>query len=325
MKRTRVLSAALLACCVVAPASAQDVYPNRIVKVIVGFPPGSAADVTARLIAPRLGDGLGQAVIVENKAGASSNIAAEAVVRAPADGYTLMLGSAANAIGASLNKQAHFDFARELVPVAPLTSLPNLLVVHPSLPVHSVQELIAYAKSEEAQKQGILYGSTGSGTVPHLSGEMFNAMAGVKLVHIPYKGSPPAVTDLLAGRVQVMFSPASTVLPHIKAGTLRALASTGSKRTPAAPELPTVAESGLPGYETSIWFGLFAPAATPREIVERLSREAARATASPGLKAQFAAQAIDVMSGTPEQFGAYVRQEIEKWARLVEASGARLD
>jgi tripartite-type tricarboxylate transporter receptor subunit TctC len=325
MKGTSVLSAALLACCTVFSAGAQDAYPNRIVKVIVGFPPGSAADITARMVAPRLGDALGQAVIVENKAGASSNIAAEAVVRAPADGYTLMLGSAANAIGASLSKQTHVDFARELVPVAPLTSLPNLLVVHPSLPVHSVQELIAYAKSDEAQKNGILYGSTGTGTVPHLSGEMFNAMAGVKLVHIPYKGSPPAVADLLAGRVQVMFSPASTVLPYIKAGKLRALASTGSKRTPAAPELPTLAESGLPGYETSIWFGLFAPAGTPREIVERLSKEAARATASPELKAQFAAQAIDVMTGTPEQFAAYVRREIEKWARLVETSGAGVD
>jgi tripartite-type tricarboxylate transporter receptor subunit TctC len=321
-----VFAAAMLGCCVATSALAQDAYPTRPVKVIVGFPPGSAADVTARLVAPRLGEGLGQPVIVENKAGASSGIAAETVVHAAADGYTLMLGSAANAISASLNKQLAFDFARDLTAVAPLTSLPNLLVVHPSLPAHSVQELIALAKADEAQKRGgIAYASTGSGTAPHLAGELFNAMAGVKLLHVPYKGSPPAVTDLLAGRVQVMFSPASTVLPHIKAGTLRALASTGAKRTPAAPDLPTIAESGLPGYECSIWFGLFAPAATPRGIVDRLNREATRASASPELKALFAAQAIDTLSGTPEQFGAYVRTEIQKWARVVEASGARLD
>jgi tripartite-type tricarboxylate transporter receptor subunit TctC len=276
----------------------------------------------ARIIAPRLGENLGHLVIVENKPGAGSNIAADSVARAPADGYTLLLGSVANAINSSLSKGLSFDFERDFIPVAGIATLPNLLVVHPSLAARSVRELIAAAKTTPG---GILYGSSGNGTAPHLSGELFNLMAGVKLVHIPYKGSPQAVTDLLAGRVLVMFSPVSTVLQHIKAGTLRALASTGSQRTGAAPELPTIAESGLAGFETSVWFGLFVPAGTPREIVERLSRETALVLAAPELKSQFASQGIDVMVNTPAQLGEYVRRETDKWAQVIERSGARMD
>jgi tripartite-type tricarboxylate transporter receptor subunit TctC len=308
----------------VAPdaVQAQGAYPNRPVKLVVGFPPGSAADVVARIVSARLGDSLGQPVVVENKPGAGSNIATESVARAPADGYTLFMGTVANTINASLSKNLNFDFARDLVPVAGLASVPNLLVVHPSLAVRSVQELIAAAKARPGE---ILYGSSGNGTSPHLSGELFNLMAGVKLGHVPYKGSPQAMTDLLAGRVLVMFSPASTALPHIKASTLRAIASSGTQRTAAAPDLPTISESGLPGFETSVWFGLVAPAGTPREIVERLNREAVRALAAPELKSQFAAQGIDTMGGTPEQFAAYIREETGKWARVVQASGAKID
>jgi tripartite-type tricarboxylate transporter receptor subunit TctC len=320
-----VLAAAALglagAACAQSAASG-PAYPVKAIKLLIGFPPGSAADVVARIVSPRLGETLGQPLIAENRAGASSSIAAEAVVRSPADGYVLFFGSVANAINASLNKDLTFDFTKDLAPVAGLTTMSNLLVVHPSLGVRSVAELIAAAK---AKPDAILYGSSGNGTSPHLSGELFNLMADVKMVHIPYKGSPQAVTDLLAGRVQVMFSPASTVLAHIKAGKLRALASTGAQRTAAAPELPTVSESGLPGFETSIWFGLFAPAATPRDVIDRIARETARVLAAPDVRAQLARQGVDPMPKTPEQLGEYVRDEVDKWGQVVRNSGARVD
>ena len=303
-------------------AQAQGAYPNKPLKLVLGFPPGSAADVVARLLAPRLGDNLGQPVVVENRPGAGSNIAGEAVARSPADGYTLLLGSVANAINATLSRNLSFDFARDFAPVSGVATLPNLLVVHPSVPAKNVQELIAAAK---AKSDGLMYGSSGNGTAPHLSGELFNLMAGVKLVHVPYKGSPQAVTDLLAGRVLVMFSPASTVLQHIRAGSLRALASTGLTRTGAAPELPTVAESGLAGFETSVWFGLVAPLGTPADILDRLNRDTQRALAAPELKTQFTAQGVDAMGGSRDQLAAYIRQEIDKWARVIQASGAKID
>jgi tripartite-type tricarboxylate transporter receptor subunit TctC len=305
-----------------AIASAQTSYPVKPVRIIIGFPPASAADIVGRVVAAKMSDGLGQQLVIENRPGASSNIATEAVVRAPADGYTLFMGTIANTINASLYSKLPFDFARDLAPIAAVASVPNLLVVHPSLPVRSVQDLINVAKAKPGE---ILYGSSGNGTGPHLSGELFNLMAHVKLVHIPYKGSPQAMTDLLGGRVMAMFSPASTALPHIKAGTLRALAASSARRTSVAPDLPTVAESGLPGFETSVWFGLLAPAATPRDIIERLNKEVARAIGDGEVKKQFATQGIDAMGGTPEHFATYIREETAKWARVVQVSGARLD
>ena len=318
--RSALLAAAAIFC--TASAWGQDHYPSRAMRLVVGFPPGSAADVVARIISPRLAEGLGQPVLVENKPGAGSNIAAESVARSSADGYTLFFGSVANAINTTLTKGLSFDFERDFVPVSGIATLPNILVVHPSIDARSVRDLIAVAKDKPG---AILYGSAGNGTSPHLSGELFNLMAGVKLVHIPYKGSPQAVADLLAGRVQVMFSPPSTVLPQIKAGRLRALASTGSRRASVAPELPTIAESGLPGFETTIWFGLFAPAGTPREIVDRLSRETARVLGTPGVKSQLASQGVDIMPSTPAELGEYVRSETDKWSQVVRASGARVD
>jgi tripartite-type tricarboxylate transporter receptor subunit TctC len=297
-------------------------FPSKPLRIVVGFPPGASADVAARLVAAKMSESLGQAVLVENKPGAGSNIATEAVVRSPADGYTLLLGTIANTINATLSKNLPFDFGRDLAPVTSLASLPNLLVVSPSLGVSTVQELIAAARRKPGD---ILYGSSGNGTGPHLSGELFNLMAGVKLTHIPYKGSPQAMTDLLAGRVQAMFAPASTALPHIKAGTLKVLAVSSARRSDSAPELPTIAESGLAGFETSVWFGLLAPAGTPKDIIDRLNREANRALADPAVKTQFAAQGIDAMGGTPEQFGAYIRDETAKWARVVQVSGATID
>jgi len=326
MKKSIALSfavglASLFALAASATAQAQS-WPSKPLRIVVGFPPGASADVAARLVAAKMSESLGQTVLIENKPGAGSNIATESVVRAPADGYTLLLGTIANTINASLSKNLPFDFGRDLAPVASLASLPNLLVVTPSLGVATVQELVATAKRKPGE---ILYGSSGNGTGPHLSGELFNLMAGVKLTHVPYKGSPQAMTDLLGGRVQAMFAPASTALPHIKAGTLKVLAVSSAKRTGASPELPTIAESGLPGFETSVWFGLLAPAGTPRDIIERLNREANRALADPAVKTQFAAQGIDGMGGTAEQFAAYIKDETAKWARVVQASGAKID
>jgi tripartite-type tricarboxylate transporter receptor subunit TctC len=306
-----------------APAAwAQSAYPAKPVRVVLGFPPASAADIVARVVGAKMADGLGQQIVIDNRPGASSNIATEFVVRAPADGYTLLIGTIANTINASLYAKLPFDFARDLVPIIAVAAVPNLLVVHPSLPVRSVQELIKFAQARPGE---ILYGSSGNGTGPHLSGELFNLMGHVKLVHIPYKGSPQAVTDLLGGRVMVMFAPASTALPHIKAGSLRGLASSGAQRASAAPDLPTIAEAALPGFETSVWFGLLAPAPTPREIVDRVNRETLRALGDADVKKQFAAQGIDAMGGTPDQFAAYIREETAKWARVVQASGAKLD
>ena len=326
MKKSIALSfavglASLFALAASATAQAQS-WPSKPLRIVVGFPPGASADVAARLVAAKMSESLGQTVLIENKPGAGSNIATESVVRAPADGYTLLLGTIANTINASLSKNLPFDFGRDLAPVASLASLPNLLVVTTSLGVSTVQELVAAAKRKPGE---ILYGSSGNGTGPHLSGELFNLMAGVKLTHVPYKGSPQAMTDLLGGRVQAMFAPASTALPHIKAGTLKVLAVSSAKRTGASPELPTIAESGLPGFETSVWFGLLAPAGTPRDIIERLNREANRALADPAVKTQFAAQGIDGMGGTAEQFAAYIKDETAKWARVVQASGAKID
>jgi tripartite-type tricarboxylate transporter receptor subunit TctC len=301
---------------------AQSTYPSKPVKITVGFPAGSSADVTARILAKKLGDNLGQQFIVENKPGAGSNIATDAVAHAPADGYTLLMGTVANTINASLAKNLTFNFATDLAPITLVATVPNILVVHPSLDVGSVQELISRAKSQPGQ---ILYGSSGNGTSPHLSGELFNYMAGVKMVHVPYKGSSQAVTDLLAGRVGVMFSPASTVLPHIQAGTLKALASSGSKRAGVAPDLPTISETGLTGFDTAVWFGLLAPASTPREILERLSAAVNQALGSADVKAQLANQGIDVLGGTPNDFSRYIRQETDKWAKVIEVSGAKIE
>lgn len=297
-------------------------YPSKPVRLVLGFPPGSAADVVGRIFAAKLGDGVKQTIVVDNRPGAGSNIATESVARAPADGYTLFMGSVANTINASLYKSLPFDFGRDFAAITGIASVPNLLVVHPSMPVRSVKELIAVAK---ARPNEILYGSSGNGTSPHLSAVLFSSMTGVKIVHVPYRGSPAAVTDLVAGRVQVMFAPASTALPFIKAGRLRALAASTAKRPAIVPDLPTVAEAGVKGFETAIWFALFAPAATPKDIIERLNGAAVQALADADLKQKFAAQGIDPIGGTATQTAEFVQNELGKWAKVVRESGAKLD
>ena len=305
----------------VTAAQAQP-YPSKSVRVISGFPPGSGADITARVIGVKLYEATGQQFFVDNRPGAGSNIAAEIAAKSAPDGYTLFIGTVANTINATLYSKLPFDFARDFAPVALTTAAPNVLVVHPSVPAKSVKELVALAKSRPGQ---LNFASAGTGTAPHLSGELFNAMAGVKMTHIPYKGSPPAVTDLVGGSVDAMFSPASTVIPHIKSGRLRALAATTATRMPALPELPTVSEAGLKGYETVTWFGFVAPAKTPPAVITRLNTEINKVLTLPDVRNQFEIQGIALLGGSPERFADYIREEITKWAKVIKLSGAKAD
>jgi tripartite-type tricarboxylate transporter receptor subunit TctC len=321
MTQGKRLAAALAAALVTwfcAAALADDAYPLRPVHIIVGFGPGASADIAARVLAQRMGQTLGQQFVIENRPGAGSNIASEYVARAPKDGYVLLFGTVANTINTTLSKNLTFDFGKDFAPVSLAVTLPNILVVHPSLGVGSVADLITLAK---AKPQQIFFGSSGVGTSPHLSGELFNELAGVKLVHVPYPGSAQAVTDLLAGRVQVMFSPASTVLPHVSDGKLKALASTQIKRTSVAPNLPTMTEAGLAGFDTSVWFGLLAPAGTPREVVTKLNHAVNDALASDDVRALLRAQGMDPLGGTAETFARMIVSETEKWARVITAAG----
>jgi tripartite-type tricarboxylate transporter receptor subunit TctC len=305
--------------CAAPPAAAQD-YPSRAVKIIIGFGPGATADITARVLAQRFNEKLGQQFVVENKPGAGSNLAADFVARAPKDGYTLLMATTANAINQTVSPNLSFDFVKDLAPVTLVASVPNVLVAHPSLGVASVPELIALAKSKPEQ---IFFGSSGVGTSTHLSGELFNQMAGVKLVHVPYPGSAQAIADVLTGRIALLFSPASTVLPHVRDGKLKALATTGGKRTAIAPELPTVAEAGLPGYETDLWLALLAPAGTPRAVIDTLSRAVNEALRVNEVVAPLRAQGIDPLGGTPEEFGRYLQTEVQKWETVAKAAGVK--
>jgi tripartite-type tricarboxylate transporter receptor subunit TctC len=300
-------------------AGAQD-YPSRPVKIIIGFGPGSSADITARVLAQRFNEKLGQQFVVENKPGAGSNLAADFVARAPKDGYTLLMATTANAINQTLSPNLSFDFAKDLAPIALVAAVPNVLVAHPSLGVASVQDLIALAKAKPEQ---IFFGSSGVGTSTHLSGELFNQMAGVKLVHVPYPGSAQAIADVLTGRIALLFSPASTVLPHVNDGKLKALATTGARRTTIAPNIPSMAEAALPGYETDLWLALLAPAGTPRAVVDTLSHAVNQALQVNEIVAPLRAQGIDPLGGTPEEFGRYIEAEIRKWAAVAQAAGLK--
>jgi tripartite-type tricarboxylate transporter receptor subunit TctC len=304
----------------VASARADDPYPTKPVHVLVGFPAGSVADVVIRLLTPRLSQDLGQPFVVENRPGASSNIAAELVARAPKDGSTLFMATIANTINASLYHHLPFNFATDLAPVMMIASVPTVLAVNPQFPAHSVAELIAVAKDKPGQ---IFFASSGNGTFTHLLGELFNMTAGVQLAHVPYKGSPEVLSDLIAGRVMVTFIPASAVLPHAQAGTLRLLATTGPRRAAVAPDLPTVAESGLPGFEASLWMGLLAPAGTPPAVIERLAKALTGALAASDTKAQLAAQGIDEIGLGPAEFAAYIHSDTDKWSKVVTAIGLK--
>jgi len=303
-----------------ATAVAEGDYPSKPVRIVVGFGPGSAADITARVLAQRLSKTMGQQFIVENKPGGGSTVAADQIVRGPKDGYTLFMGTVANVINAVMQPNLAFDFSKDFAPIAYTTSSPNILVVHPSTGVNDVKELIALLKAKPEQ---VFFGSSGVGTSPHLSGELFNMMAGTKMVHVPYSGSAQAVTDLLAGRTQAMFSPASTVLQYVEAGQLKALASSERTRATAAPGLPTVAEAGLPGFDTSVWFGVMGPAGMPREVVEKLSHAINEALGNEEVTIPLRAAGLDIKGGTPEQLGDFIASETKKWNDVVAAAGLR--
>jgi tripartite-type tricarboxylate transporter receptor subunit TctC len=313
------LTLALAAVAAVPQGRAGD-FPSQPLRLIIGFPPGSAADITARLVGATMSETLGQQVVVESRPGAGSSVAAESVVRAPADGYTLFIGTSSNVTNAVINPNLRFDFAKDFAPITPLTGLPLILAVHPSLGVSSVEDLIALAKSKPGE---LTYATVGPGTVPHLSTELFSVRAHIKLVHVPYQGSPPAVTDLLAGRVSMMLGVASTIMPHVEAGRLTALASSSAKRPHIAPNLPTMVEAGLPDFEAGVWFGLVAPAGTPRAVIEKLAAAANEALKSDDVVAKLRAQGFEPLGGPPDEFGRFIARETVKWAAAAEAAGLK--
>lgn len=317
----RVAAAAAFLAVVAAPmAQAQSDYPNKPVRLVVGFIPGSSADITARVLGNRMGQILGQTVVVENKAGAGSSLAADQVARSPSDGYTLFIASSANITNEAINPNLPVKIAKDFTPVALINSAAVILVVHPSLGVNSLKELIELAKKKQDE---LSYASTGVGTAPHLSGELFNMRNGTKLLHVPYQGSPQAATDLIAGRVGLMFSPASAVVSQVQAGTLKVLASATGKRPGILPDVPTMAEAGMPDFETSIWFGLVAPVGTPKEIVDKLAKAVAEASTSPDVVASWKPQGIDPVSGGPEQFGRHIANESKRWGEVAAAAGLK--
>jgi tripartite-type tricarboxylate transporter receptor subunit TctC len=304
----------------VASLDAQSDYPSRPVRLIVGFIAGSSADITARVLSNRLSQTLGQQFVIETKPGAGSSLAAESVARAPKDGYTLFIGSSANVTNAAINSHLAFDIGKDFAPIALISTAAVVLVVHPALGVDSVRELIALAKSKPGE---VLYASTGIGTAPHLSGELLAMRAGLKLVHVPYQGSPQAATDLLAGRVAMMFSPASAVIAQIESGALKALASASSQRPGILPNIPTMAEAGLPDFDTSIWFGLMAPAGTSRDVIEKLARTVREAVRSTELAAAWRPQGIDPLDGGPEEFERHIASESRRWGHFAGAAGLK--
>jgi tripartite-type tricarboxylate transporter receptor subunit TctC len=300
-------------------ASAQG-YPARQVRVIIGYPPGGSADITARLMTQWLGERLGQSFIVESRAGGGTNIATEAVINAPPDGYTLLLVAPANAINATLYEKMNHVFLRDIVPIAGIIRFPNVVVVNPSVPVNSIPELIAYAKANPGK---LNMASSGNGSTIHMSGELFKMMTGVNMVHVPYRGGALALTDMVGGQVQVMFDNIPTAMEFVRSGKLRGLAVTGATRSETLPDLPTVADF-LPGYEATSWYGLGAPKGTPAEIVDKLNREVNALLADPKVKARFAELGATLLPGSPADFAKLLADETEKWGKVVKFSGAKV-
>ncbi len=311
----------IIAAIAVPAALHAQTYPAKPVRILVGFTPGAGVDIAIRLIAPKIGDALGQQIVVDNRPGAGGNIAAELGARAPADGYTLFAGGAPAAISQTLYSKLPYDLLRDFEAVALVASVPVLLVVHPSLPAKSVKDFVAIAR---ARRSELSYASTGSGSTPHLTAEMLRMQSGITILHVPYKGTPLALTDLLAGNVTFMFANILSVLPHVQSGRLRALAITSAKRSPIVPELPTVAET-YAGFESGTWYGLMAPSNTPREIITRLNEVVTRVMRLPDVREKFLAQGAEPLSGTPREAAAFTRAEVAKWGKVVKASGARVD
>ena len=318
MNVRNLLVAVLVAGSAAAPVQAQT-FPAKPLRLVVGVPPGGTTDIVARAVGQKLSEQLGQPVVIDNRGGAGGNIGAEAVAKSPPDGYTLFLATIGTmAINQLLYKEMPFDTMRDFAPVSQLTSMPQVMVIHPSIPATTAQEFVAHAKRPGVQ---LNFGSGGTGTATHLAGELFAHMAGIKMSHVPYKGNGPAMTDLLGGRVSAMYDQIVTALPHVRTGKLRALGVTTATRAAIAPEIPTLAEAGLKGYEVTTWHGLLAPAGTPAPILVRLSQEVARALQSPEVTQRFAANGAEPVASTPAQFGDFMRAEIRKWTDTVRAAG----
>lgn len=322
-RRAVLQGAAALACGgLMAAASAQG-FPTRPITIIVPFSAGGTTDILARIVGQGLTTELGQSVIVDNKPGAGGNIGASLAAKAQPDGYTLFMGTVGtHAINQALYKKMPFDPVKDFAPLSRVATVPNLLVAHPSQPFKTVKELIAYAKAHPGD---VTYGSPGSGASPHVSGALFQSMTGAQLTHVPYKGSAPAMSDLLGGQIAVMFDNMPSAIQHVRSGKLRPIAVTTAKRSPELPDVPTIAESGVPGYEATSWFGMFAPAATPKPVLDKLHAALMKVLAQPDVKKKIAEQGGDVVAETPAQFAAFIHSESVKWGKVVKESGASAD
>lgn len=323
--KPRLAPALLAAAMLIGPAlpSHAQTYPSKSVRLVVGFPAGGPTDIVSRTLAPRMTEALGQQVIVDNRAGAGGVIATEHVAKAPPDGHTLLMGTIGGiAVAMSLIPNRGYDTLRDLAPVTQAVTVTNLLVVHPSVPAKTVKELLAIARATPGR---LNYASSGNGTVTHLAGELFKLMGKVEITHVPFKGGAPALTALISGEVDLSYENSLVVTPHVKSGRVRALAVTGSSRSASMPELPTISESGLPGYNASGWYGLFVPAATPRAVISRLHAEAVKALRLPDVVRTLSSQGAEPVGSSPEEFGAFVRAEIDKWANLVKLAKMKTD
>ena len=316
----RIAGFAALVCCA-ACAIAQD-YPTKPIRLVVPFPPGGATEPLARMLAQKLPETLGQQVVVDNRGGAGTTIGVEFATRAPADGYTLLLASIANAISASLYPKLNYDLVRDIAPVTLLATTSGVLVAHPTLPVKTVRELIALAKARPGQ---LAYGSWGSGTLNHLSAELFNMLAGIQLVHVPYKGGGPAVIALLSGETPLAFPSTPSAIQYIRSGRMRALGVSTAQRVASLPEVPTIAEAGVKGYDAETWYGLAVPARVPKELVARLHAETTRAFAQPEVRERLDAMGYTVRTSSPEEFGAFMRSEVAKWAKVIATTKMKAD
>jgi tripartite-type tricarboxylate transporter receptor subunit TctC len=322
MIRYALLASALVAAALASTslARAQSDYPTRPVRIVIGFGAGAVADTPARLLAQKFSQALGQQFVIENRPGAGSNIAAEYVSRAQPDGYVLFMATSANTINATVSSNLSYDVTKDFAPIALICSVPNMLVVHPSLGVDNLQQLIALAKSKPDQ---IHFGSSGTATTTHLAGELINVMAGVKLVHVPYPGSAQALSDVLTGRIPLLFAPASAVIQHVEKGQLKAIAVTQLKRAGIAPDVPTMAEAGLPDYDIGLWFGLLAPAGTPRDVIDKLARVANEAIKSDDVRTALRTAGLDPLGSTPDEFARHIVSEVQKGAAVVQAAGLK--
>ena len=322
-RRTLIAGLTAAAAAALPHAAFAQGYPTKPVTIVVPFAPGGTTDILARIVGQGLSGELGQPFIVDNRAGAGGNIGASLAAKAPADGYTLFMGTVGtHAINQALYKKMPFDPVKDFAPISRVATVPNLLVAHPSQPYKTVKELIAYAKANPGK---VTYGSPGSGSSPHVSGELFKSMTGTELLHVPYKGSAPAMTDLLGGQISIMFDNLPSAIQHVRSGKLRPIAITTAKRSPELPDIPTIAEAGVPGYEAMSWFGLFAPAATPKPVLDQLNAALVKVLNQPDVKKKIAEQGGDVVAETPAQFAAFIQSESVKWGKVVKASGATVD